>query len=214
MINHAFIRYGCRCPGYTPGDLTHHFVGKPVQKNSKPYNLGHFRVLIVDDFSFIADMMAMMLSAMGVGYVKAAYSGEDALKRLESLNAEKNPQNIDVVITDWLMPGMGGHGLLRNIRQHKSEVIRFMPVIICSASASREVVEISRDDGATEVIVKPASAEKIAQRLLYIIDKPRPFLKTGEFFGPDRRRRLILPKGGDRRVMKPDNLKVNHEAAA
>ena len=159
-------------------------------------------------------MMAMMLSAMGVGYVKAAYSGEDALKRLESFNAEKNPQNIDVVITDWLMPGMGGHGLLRNIRQHKSEAIRFMPVIICSASASREVVEISRDDGATEVIVKPASAEKIAQRLLYIIDKPRPFLKTREFFGPDRRRRLILPKGGDRRVMKLDNLKVNHEAAA
>ena len=183
-------------------------------KRIRPYSLNNFKVLFVDDFPFIADMSAMMLSAMGVGRVVTASSGKQAQERLAQLNAHRGSENIDMVVSDWMMPGGSGHELLRWIRAQPQDTIRFLPIIICTASASREMVELSRDGGATEVLVKPVSAEKIAERLIYLIDRPRPFLKTQSFFGPDRRRRLVPSKEGERRLNNPQNVKVHHESAA
>ncbi len=189
-------------------------INKNQRKRIRPYSLGNFKVLFVDDFLFIADMSAMMLSAMGIGRAVTASSGQQAQERLLQLNAERGADNIDVVISDWMMPGSSGHDLLRWIRSRPEDTIRFLPVIICTASASREMVELSRDGGATEVLVKPVSAQKIAERLIYLIDSPRPFLETPAFFGPDRRRRLVPHKGSDRRSVNSKNIKVNHESAA
>lgn len=189
-------------------------MDKNQRKRIRPYSLGSFKILFVDDFSFIADMSAMMLSAMGIGRAVTASSGEEAKKRLIQLNTDRGADNIDVVITDWMMPGGSGNDLLRWIRAQPQDTIRFLPVIICTASASREMVELSRDGGATEVLVKPVSAKKIADRLLYLIDSPRPYLKTPSFFGPDRRRRLVERKGADRRILNPRNIKANHETVA
>ena len=95
----------------------------------------------------------------------------------------------------------------------KRENIKFLPAIVCSAYANTELVEHSRDCGATEVMVKPVSAEKIAQRILYVIDKPRPFIQLSDFFGPDRRRKEMKFTGSDRRMMKPEDIEIEHERA-
>lgn len=188
-------------------------MNKNQTKRVRPYSLSSFKVMFVDDFPFIADMSAMMLAAMGVGRAITANSGKQAQERLLQLNAVRGPDNIDMVISDWMMPDGSGHDLLRWIRSRSEEAIRFLPVIICTASANREMVELSRDGGATEVLVKPVSANKIAERMISLIDSPRPFLKTSDFFGPDRRRRLMKHEGLDRRSLNTKNIVVNHEAA-
>lgn len=182
-----------------------------AKKRDKAYDLSTFRVLIVEDFPFIASILSSSLSEMGVGKVYTAPDGVQGKERILHFNAVQSSQNIDVAIIDWLMPECPGLEMLQWIRGHKSDTIRFLPVIICSAYASRELVEQSRDAGANEVLVKPVSAAKLAQRVLYVIDNPRPYVRVGEFFGPDRRRKVEKFSGPERRVTKPEDISESHE---
>ena len=57
--------------------------------------------------------------------------------------------------------------------------------------SSKIRVEQARDVGITEFLVKPFTSRDLYSRITQIIEKPRQFVDTGEFFGPDRRRRHI-----------------------
>ena len=181
-------------------------------KQKKAYSLSAFRVLIVEDYPFMADLMSSMLREFGVGNIVQASSGNEAKELITLFNSDEGGRNkIDVVLMDWLMPDGDGLELLQWIRAHKKDSIRFMPSVLCSAYASEDVVTVGRDNGANEVLVKPVSAQKLASRLLHVIDKPRPFLKAPGYFGPDRRRRTEEFKGTERRVSSEEDVKQYHE---
>ena len=59
----------------------------------------------------------------------------------------------------------------------------------------RRVVE-ARDAGVNEFLAKPISAKALYQRFASIIDNPRPFIRTQDYFGPDRRRQNMGPPRG------------------
>src|ERR1035437_2591241 len=130
------------------------------RRQEKVYDLSNLRVLIVEDSHFIADLMASSLNEMGIGTVKVVNNGFKAKEKILSHNAVSSSANIDTVILDWLMPEMTGLELLKWIRDHRSDAIRFLPVIICSAFATSIIVEQGRDSGATETMVKPVSPNK------------------------------------------------------
>src|SRR5262249_52643620 len=70
--------------------------------------------------------------------------------------------------------------------------------------ADRANVEESRDRGVNDFMGKPFSVENIYKVLQRIIDAPRQFVTTQNYFGPDRRRsnKAGAPGGMERR--KPD----------
>jgi DNA-binding NtrC family response regulator len=49
-------------------------------------------------------------------------------------------------------------------------------------------VTAARDAGVTEFLAKPISAKGLYQRIVSVVANPRPFIKTNNYFGPDRRR--------------------------
>src|SRR3546814_16640478 len=49
----------------------------------------------------------------------------------------------------------------------------------------------ARDAGVTEFLDKPFSAKTMARRITVVVENPRQFVRTDEFFGPDRRRHVI-----------------------
>lgn len=179
--------------------------------NSKKYDLSKFTMLIVDDFNFINEILSLTLTEMGVKKVHKAKDGLEAKTLLASLNQSDGAFKIDALILDWLMPNMGGEELLKWIRNHENDQIRFLPVIVCSAYTTKGFVESVRDAGATEVLVKPVSADKLASRVQYVIEKPRPFLKAKNYFGPDRRRKFEIPKEGEKRKADAQNVEEHHE---
>lgn len=179
------------------------------KKRDSAYDLSGFRILIIDDSKFIAELQCSSLIEMGVGQVMAAVNSTSAKDKIVDHNSAQSAQNIDVIIVDWLMPEFSGLEFLKWVRGHKSETIRFLPVIVCSAYTNFSIVEESRDNGATEVLVKPVSAQKLARRILHVIDNPRPFIKTADFFGPDRRRKAMPYKGEERR--KQEKLVEHNE---
>ena len=60
--------------------------------------------------------------------------------------------------------------------------------MITGHSTERRVHE-ARDAGVNEFMAKPLTARGVLERLALVIDHPRPFIRSDDYFGPDRRRR-------------------------
>ena len=57
--------------------------------------------------------------------------------------------------------------------------------------SDKKNVLTARDLGMTEFLAKPFSQKQIYLGLRIVAEQPRAFIKTGNFFGPDRRRRNL-----------------------
>jgi CheY-like chemotaxis protein len=178
------------------------------------YDLRNVNVLLVEDSRAMQTLIASMLRSFGVGDVLVCEGANEAIGILTITQARKKGtdiKGIDIVLTDWLMPQGSGVELLEWIRSHESDAIKFLPVLLLSAYTTQKVVTTARDSGANEALVKPVSGGKLAGRILSMIDKPRLFVKTPEYFGPDRRRQDMPFRGEDRRKKTAETIKVNYE---
>lgn len=77
-------------------------------------------------------------------------------------------------------------------------------VLITGYSAWSRVEE-ARDAGVTEFLVKPFTANDLAKRIAHVINKPRDFIETQDFFGPDRRRRSPQAAGYNGPMRRTDD---------
>lgn len=150
------------------------------------YDLKNINILVADDYEFMQSLIAGTLEVFGVESVLSCSNGK---KAQEILTASLKTRPIDILLTDWLMPEGSGDDLIRWIRDHEEEQIRFLPIILITVLATKETVVSARDYGVNEILVKPISGEKLASRILSVIDHPRDYIKTPFFFGPDRRRK-------------------------
>ena len=71
------------------------------------------RILYTQDFESLLDLNTMMM--VDEGYEVLPFSnGEDAFKAY--LKEVEEGRSVDLVITDWNMPGRGGGGLIKDLR--------------------------------------------------------------------------------------------------
>lgn len=145
-------------------------------------NLSKIRILLVEDNDALGQICRHVLETLGVGRVDLAKDGEEGFEQFKTFSQ-------DIVISDWEMHPMSGPELLEKIRQSPDSPNKTVPFIMLTGYASSKKVFLARDAGATEFIVKPFTAEQIAKRISQVINKPRSFVKSPEFTGPDRRRK-------------------------
>ncbi len=69
----------------------------------------------------------------------------------------------DVVISDWLMPGMTGLELCRKIRAHPA---RYTYLIMVSGQSSRDQMFEGMSAGADDYLVKPLNVDDLELRLI------------------------------------------------
>ena len=87
------------------------------------------------------------------------------------------------------MSPIDGVEFTRLVRNATDSPNPFLPIIMLTGHAERVRVMECRDAGVTEFVVKPVTARAVLDRLNNVIFKPRAFVRTSEYFGPDRRRR-------------------------
>lgn len=182
-------------------------------KQPQPYDLSNLSILIVEDSLYIQNLLTQMLKIFGVGDIMTCSSVKEAQDLLTAVQATKKSRylkSVDIILMDWLMPEQNGDALLRWIRSHHSDTIRFLPAIVISGYTTEYIASQSRDLGAHESMVKPISGSGLASRICSVIEHPRPFIKSRNFFGPDRRRKNIPYDRKDRRTTKPDEIVVKH----
>lgn len=162
--------------------------------------LQRLRILVVEDNNNMRELIASVLDNLGIGRVFTASGGN----RVFELMQENEP---DIVILDWQMPEMDGLDVTRMIRKDPESPDPFIPIIVITGYNSLERVKIARDAGVTEFLIKPFKATDVAKRIEHVINHPRDFVSTADFFGPDRRRKIDKNYNGPKR-RKEDKLKA------
>ena len=80
-----------------------------------------------------------------------------------------------------------------------------VPIIILTGYAFPSRIESARDNGITEYLIKPFTAESLAQRITHVINHPRDMVESPMFVGPDRRRKGSKNfTGKERRTRRKD----------
>lgn len=100
-------------------------------------------ILVVDDDSFVAEMLAVILESDGF-QVKTAGHGREALEKLHEF------PEICLVISDMNMPEMNGLELIEAIRGGNSDV----PIIILTGNSQISVAISALDKGANDYLLK------------------------------------------------------------
>lgn len=142
--------------------------------------LGELKVLLVDDNDHMRTIVGTILKGIGILDVREARDGSGALETLRTWPA-------DLAIVDFRMEPMDGVDFTRLVRNAADSVNPFLPIIMMTGFADRPRVEEARDSGVTELIVKPVTARAIIDRLNAVVYRPRPFVRTEDYFGPQRR---------------------------
>lgn len=146
------------------------------------YDFAKLSVLVVEDTAPMCKLIASVLETMGVGTVYKAADGAEGFAKFQK-------HGPDIVLADWQMEPVNGIELTREIRTNMLSPNRMAPVILVTGYSAYERVAEARNAGVTEFLVKPFSANDLAKRISYVINRPRDFIDAPGYFGPDRRRK-------------------------
>jgi two-component system, OmpR family, phosphate regulon response regulator PhoB len=122
------------------------------------------RVLVVEDESDLALLLAYNLEAEGY-IAETVERGDEAELRL----AENPP---DLVILDWMLPGVSGLEICRRVRAR--ETSRAMPVIMLTARGEEAERVRGLSVGADDYVVKPFSVPELMARVRALLRRSRP----------------------------------------
>ena len=95
---------------------------------------------------------------------------------------------VDLAIVDYNMFPLDGVEFTRLVRNSPDSVNPYLPIIMMTGHTGKQRVYEARDAGVTEFLAKPITAKAVLDRIQSVIWKPRAFVKTEGYFGPDRRR--------------------------
>ncbi len=156
-------------------------------------DLSGLEFLIVDDNAFTRRLVKTILRALGVH--TSFYEAEDGADALRIL-AHHEP---DLAVIDYMMEPVDGIEFVRTLRHDADHPCRAMPVIMLSAYSEPSIVARARDAGVNEFVAKPVSILALYLRIEEVILRPRQFVETKSFFGPDRHRHPLHDYTGPRR---------------
>ena len=140
------------------------------------------KFLLVDDNAHMRALLTELLKALGCREIHEAADGADGLQALRS-------HAIDIVITDLAMEPLDGVEFVRLLRNSPDSPNPLIPVIMVTGHATAHRVAEARDVGVNEFLAKPITASGVIGRIGRVIEHNRDFIRTEDYFGPDRRRR-------------------------
>ncbi len=113
------------------------------------------KCLVVDDSAITRRILVNNLRTIGFKSIIEASDGKQALEVCTS--------DVDVVITDWNMPGMPGVELVRNLRSHAE--LAPIPVLLITARNGKDDVVEAASAGVDGYIIKPFTPEVLRSKI-------------------------------------------------
>ncbi|HHX54908.1 MAG TPA: response regulator transcription factor [Clostridiales bacterium] len=117
------------------------------------------RILVVDDEEHILELLEYNLEQEGYQALKAD-TGEKALDILKK-------EEVDLVILDWMLPGMNGIDVLKKIRS--SENHSQLPVILLTAKGDEISKVLGLEIGADDYLTKPFGVHELFARIKAVL---------------------------------------------
>jgi two-component system cell cycle sensor histidine kinase/response regulator CckA len=153
-----------------PGQGTTVTVALPATPGARPARLarpdatdpggGAETVLLVEDEAVVRAVIAEILEEAGYTVLPAA-NGREAFELAGTF-----PGPIDVLLTDWIMPEMGGPEIAERLREKRPE----LRVVFMSGYAEGDAVLDQLERGAAAFLPKPFSAADLARLLRHVLE--------------------------------------------
>jgi len=121
-------------------------------------------ILIIEDETALVELLRYNLEREGFETLSAG-DGEEGLL----LVAE---ENVDLVLLDWMLPGISGIEICRRLRRNPET--RALPVIMLTARGEEPDRVRGLDTGADDYISKPFSPDELIARIRAVLRRARP----------------------------------------
>ena len=144
---------------YLP-EATRLVPSQPIATGDGELRGGAETILIVEDEAMVRALAARSLREHGYRVVEARTSGE-ALAYVQ-----ENPGGVDLVLSDVVMPAMGG----RELSQRLGRVAPAVPVLFMSGYTGEDVVQRGLLDAGAPFEQKPFSPEGLARKIRQLLD--------------------------------------------
>lgn len=102
------------------------------------------QILVVEDESEIRELISLLLLRMG-HRVQQCSQGQEVLQKIQQ-------NNFDLLILDWMLPGLSGVEILQALRQSPGFST---PVLMITAKSSPEDIVFGLENGADDYMTKP-----------------------------------------------------------
>ncbi len=116
-----------------------------------------FKILIADDDNVTRRLVENVLSKNSYEVI----SCKDGIEAFEKLKEQDGPK---LAILDWVMPGMQGIDICRNLRKLTLKINPYLIILTASRNEKKDVLETFRT-GANDFIEKPFDANELLARV-------------------------------------------------
>ena len=134
---------------------------KPDDSVDKPVLTGTERILLVDDEPVIVNMSKQLIESLGY----------DVVTRTSSIEAleffRRQPESVDLVITDMTMPNMTGDELAVELMKIRPDI----PVILCTGFSTRIDEQKSKAKGIRAFVLKPIIKQNLSETIREVLDR-------------------------------------------
>lgn len=197
-----------------------YYSGKtPISKDPLE-KLGRVNVLVLDGGAKAATLIKAIFAALGLNNVFIATDGYQGVQIMKEIR-------IQMIFTDWELKvnrasnantpdlaevtpdyaPISGVKFVERIRKSSLSPNPFIPIVMMMDAASGGEIIEARDSGVNEVLLRPINAEDFCERLISLIEKPRPFITDQSYKGPCRRRKQAdMPAGFKNRRIREVRL--------
>ena len=117
------------------------------------------RILVVEDDDTMRDFIVEVLGSVGFTNLTTALDGTEAWRKFDQ------GERFDLVICDWIMPGMDGLKFLKNIRDSRVAI----PFILVTVRDSEDAIKRAVDRGVTAFLSKPFMPDQLVAEVLKVL---------------------------------------------
>lgn len=132
--------------------------------------MSNLNVLVVEDEDAIREMLVMVLEQADLK-VTAVASAEQALAALAECR-------VDLVVLDWMLPGISGIELARRLK--KEPGYKDLPIILLTARGEEEDKIRGLEIGADDYMTKPFSPKELIARIKAVMRRSGKLTETGQ----------------------------------
>ena len=123
-------------------------------------SLASASVLVVEDQTFVRELLVRLLTSLSVAKVSSARSSEDALATLE-----QDPSLANVILVDFELPGMNGVRFIEKLRGSTHRRLNDIAVVMLTGHNDLTLYRDAARLGISAFLVKPAGPSTLKAAL-------------------------------------------------
>ncbi|MDV7340088.1 response regulator [Terasakiella sp. A23] len=145
------------------------------------YNFDQINILIADQNIQLRSSLKGILHHGGFRRIQD-------VSNVEQMEDSIKAQCPDLLLCDISLEGGNVCKTIRKLRHNQCGQNPFCSVILFIDEPTQEVVTAASEAGLDDLQIKPIVGQKILDRVIYLVEKRKPFVVTTDYIGPDRRK--------------------------